>query len=92
MLSKTPQKYINLIPFIFIIIGLFLLWAGQQNTSNRTDRNYQTGLTNQFYNRLVACLASESPAVRTPEYTEHCYDLVESQTGVKAERYGTASR
>lgn len=90
MLRHVNPKLINFIPIIFVAIGFFFIWAGQMNQAAQTQKNRDVGRTNQFYNRVVACLASESPAKRTPEYTKYCYDTVEQQTGVKADRYGTA--
>lgn len=89
MLRQYPTL-IKAIPFIFVAIGVFFIWAGQMNQTRRVDRNYATGKEVEYYTRIVACLASESPAKRTPEYTKHCYDEVEKQTGVKGDRYGTA--
>lgn len=91
MLRQANPKFINAIPFIFVAIGVFLIWVSNVNRADRqadlTNRNNQTGLTNQFYNRATNCFAAVTPTERTREHVEWCYDQAEEATGVKARRY-----
>ena len=82
------KKHTNLIPWVFVILGFLLVWSGTTRQARQTQLNREVGKTNQYYGRLVACLASESPTKRTPEYTKYCYDLVGKQTGISPDRYG----
>lgn len=78
--------------FVFsmvMILGAFsliatLLTVGYQATLT----NRQVGLTNQTYSRIVACLASQSPTKRTPEYTKSCYEAAIKKTGIDVDRFG----
>lgn len=92
MLRNAPTRFVNMIPWIFVAIGIFFIWVGQHNKAENqaelTNRNNQTGLTNQFYNRATNCFAATTPTKRTPAYVKECYDKAEAATGIKGERYG----
>ncbi len=77
MFKKTV---LDVLPYAIVLIGiifaLFLI-----SHSNKTAQE------NNFYTRFQACVLTISPSVRTQESIESCYDQVEKQTGIKAERY-----
>ena len=87
---------VNLIPWVFVLIGFFFIWVGQHNRADRqadlTNRNNQTGLANQFYGRATNCFAAVTPTERTPEHVQWCYDQAEEATGYKGERYTSKPR
>lgn len=70
-----------LLCFTVTMLGLTIIFNYQ--VGSRT-----VGRTNQYYNRVVACLASTTPTKRTPEYTRYCYDTVEKELNLSPERYG----
>lgn len=76
-----------MIPVVFILMGILIVWAGIERNQRLTNRNNNTGLTNQFYTRATNCFAAVTPTQRTPEHVKWCYDEAERATGVKGERY-----
>lgn len=58
------------------------------NSQEETLKNREVGKTNQYYNRVVACLASVSPTKRTADYVKFCYSEAERDTGIYSKRYG----
>ena len=50
--------------------------------------NHKTGVSNNTYLRLNACIVSVPPQRRTPEYVKSCYDIAEKDTGATIDRYG----
>lgn len=87
MLRHASPRLVNMIPWIFVAIGIFFIYVGQHNAALRTDRNNQTGLANQFYGRATNCFAAVSPTERTREHVNWCYERAEEATGYKGERY-----
>lgn len=69
-----------MVPYIFVSIGvvfaLFLI-----------DSSRATTQENNFYTRFQACVLTVAPSVRNEASIDSCYDQVEQQTGVKADRY-----
>lgn len=50
--------------------------------------NHKTGMQNNTYLRLNACIVSVPPQRRTPAYVKSCYDTATKDTGVHIDRYG----
>jgi hypothetical protein len=82
------KQLITLIPFVFVLLGIFLVLASTMSNRHATDKNRAVGLQNNTYLRIMTCIASVSPTQRTPAYTKSCYETAESQTGVQVTRYG----
>lgn len=79
---------LSTIPFMFILLGIFLVWSGTVSNKHATEKNRAVGLQNNTYLRVMTCIASVSPTQRTPAYVKSCYDAAEQQTGVTVTRFG----
>jgi hypothetical protein len=86
-MSRTPVLlYTFATAMILSAFGIVLGMQVSLHSDILTNR--KTGLVNQTYNRVVACLASTSPTQRTPAYVKSCYSKAEAATGVTVEHYG----
>lgn len=74
--------------FLMVLATLSLVAYMQFRGIQETQKNREVGKVNQYYNRVVACLASETPIKRTAEYVKYCYAQAEKATGITGERYG----
>lgn len=84
MVARFLQRHnllMNLIPFVFVGVGILFIVLGQVNQKERSSYG-------QTYVRALACMASVSPTRRTPDYVKDCYDKAEAATGQKVERFG----
>lgn len=92
---ETYRKLKRELAFIVFCFGMVILALGLVaylfvDSKNATLANREIGKTNQYYTRVVACLASVNPTKRTPEYVKFCYGEAERATGISAEKYGDA--
>jgi hypothetical protein len=83
--NKTLRSAATL---VLIVIGVALVFGGNLANKAATEKNRGIGLQNNTYNRIMVCIASVTPAERTPAYVKQCYDEAEKQTGVKVTRFG----
>jgi hypothetical protein len=74
------KSILNILPYLIIFLGIvFALLL--------IDSARQTTRENNFYTRFQVCVLTISPLVRNEQSVNSCYDQVEKQTGIKADRY-----
>jgi hypothetical protein len=71
---------LDFLPYVIVMLG-FLFAFYLVGSSRQTTRE------NNFYTRFQACVLTVAPSARTAESINSCYDQVEQQTGIKADRY-----
>ncbi len=87
---RKHQVFLQLIPYIFVLLGLFIVYLGFMANKAQTERNRQAGLVSQTYNRSTNCFLAVPAEQRTDGYIKSCYDKAEAATGVTITRYGAA--
>jgi len=68
------------LPYLIVLAGIIFSVIMISQTSQQTKEN-------NFYTRFQACILTIAPSVRTQKSVDSCYDQVEQQTGIKADRY-----
>lgn len=82
------KTLMNLIPFIFVIVGLFLVYANVQSSANKADSARESGKAVRVYSISTNCFLAVPADQRTDSYIDSCYDKAESIVGAKVERFG----
>jgi len=73
------------IPYLIVLVGIVFALV-------LIDDARRTTTENNFYTRFQACVLTISPLVRNQQSIDSCYDQVEEQTGIKADRYETQEK
>lgn len=71
---------LNILPFVVIIAGLFLIYISLLSSKGRSKQ------TNALI-RVTACIISKNAKSRAQSDIEKCYQVVQQDTGVTLPRY-----
>ncbi len=82
---KTTDRIMNKVALpIIVVAGLLVVVALVLDTRGATTEN-------NGYIRVINCVISIPATVRTQKDIEKCYETVESDLGIKLQRYDTSS-